>query len=146
MAPPRASIQTRASNALRQLWPNLVNSMHDRASQHGAGAAERFLQSNLVRRILILVPAAHPWAGILHFSLVLPYTSRVAQYMMKLLSAGSLGALFFSTSAPTPDSDPECGQAPDAVTQLLQAATVGLVTSLLGDVLLGLTPSPHCWT
>eukprot|EP00434_Breviolum_minutum_P001501 symbB.v1.2.001324.t1/scaffold57.1/size370615/33 len=44
-----------------------------------------------------------------------------------------MGALFFSSSAPTPDSDPKCSPPSDEFERVVQSVTVGFVTAFLGD-------------
>eukprot|EP00434_Breviolum_minutum_P040925 symbB.v1.2.036390.t1/scaffold5127.1/size30577/3 len=43
-----------------------------------------------------------------------------------------MAALFFSSSAPTPESDPKCSPPEDLFERLVRSVTVGLVTGLLG--------------
>lgn len=111
-----------------------VGGLREKASQLGSGAAQNFLQSNWFCRVLMLFPALHPFAELVRFSLMLPYNVRVAFIVMKVIGAGALGALFFSSSSPTPDSDPECTPPKDPFENLVQTATVGFVTALLEDM------------
>ena len=135
----RATMRAHAAAVIQRMRPSLdyLRSLHARVSHHGSDAADQFLQSNPLYRILLLFPALHPWCRMMHYSLVRPYSSRVAQYIMKILSAGAIGALFFSTSAATPDSDPECSQSPELAARFARTATVGFVSTMLGDVHLG---------
>ena len=73
-----------------------------------AGAATSFLQSGFLCRLGMLLPAGHTWLKIRQMSVLIPYSVRVALIGMKVISAAAMGALFFSSSAPTPDSDPDC--------------------------------------
>ena len=73
-----------------------------------AGAATSFLQSGFLCRLGMLWTAGHTWLKIRQMSVLIPYSVRVALIGMKVISAAAMGALFFSSSAPTPDSDPDC--------------------------------------
>ena len=75
---------------------------------NAAGAATSFLQSGFLCRLGMLLPAGHTWLKIRQMSVLIPYSVRVALIGMKVISAAAMGALFFSSSAPTPDSDPDC--------------------------------------
>ncbi|CAK9005235.1 unnamed protein product [Durusdinium trenchii] len=104
-----------------------------KSAEVGAGAAEQFLRSNCFGRICALFPAVHAWLKVLRFSVVVSHSVRVMLIAMKIISAGALGALFFSTTEHTPESDPECVEPTDPFDQLVQTATVGLGTAVLGD-------------
>lgn len=80
-----------------------------------------------------LFPASHGWLKVLRFDLAVPYAVRVALVAMKVISAGALSALFFSSSAPTKEADPECQPPVEPWEHLVRVLTVGVVTALLGD-------------
>ena len=88
-----------------------------------AGAATSFLQSGFLCRLGMLLPAGHTWLKIRQMSVLIPYSVRVALIGMKVISAAAMGALFFSSSAPTPDSDPDC--TPPEATRLKRSRSGG---------------------
>eukprot|EP00435_Cladocopium_sp_Y103_P062094 s1141_g23.t1 len=67
-----------------------------------------------------------------------PVRVNVALLFLKITSAGALGAVFFSSGSPSPDSDPECFPPEGGVEQAVQSFTVGLTTTILGDVIISI--------
>jgi len=110
-----------------------VNAFLGNAQQNGTGAATSFLQRGFLCRFALLFPAAHNWLKLRQMSVLIPYSVRVALIAMKVISAEALSALFFSSSAPTPDSDPKCSPPSDDFERTVQSVTVGFVTAFLGD-------------
>lgn len=55
---------------------------------------------------------------------------------MKLISAAAAAALFFSSEAETPDSDPECEQPEELWREMVQNFTVGVLSAFLGDAVI----------
>ena len=47
-------------------------------------------------------------------------------------SAAAASALFFSSSAQTPDTDPDCEPPEDLWREMVQTATVGILTAFIG--------------
>ncbi|CAE7253645.1 HERC2 [Symbiodinium sp. CCMP2456] len=70
---------------------------------HGASAVQSILQRGWCSRVCLLVPAFHPWIALLRFSILTPYTVRVALVFLKLCTAGATNALFFTSTTPSPD-------------------------------------------
>ncbi|CAE7941396.1 unnamed protein product, partial [Symbiodinium necroappetens] len=87
------------------------------------------------RRVALLFPAFHPWIALLRLSLLTSYKVRVSLIFLKLCTAASTSALFFTSSSPGPDSDPNCKKPQTLVAQLVQNTVVGVVSALLGDVI-----------
>jgi len=110
-----------------------VSALRGNVQRSGSGAATSFLQSGFLCRLGMLLPAGHTWLKIRQMSVLIPYSVRVALIGMKVISAAAMGALFFSSSAPTPDSDPDCTPPEDQWERLLQTVIVGLVTAFLSD-------------
>ena len=110
----------------------------DISADHGHQAAQAFLQRGYLCRLATLWPASHPLLKLFHFSMLAPMRASVALLVLKVTSAGALGAVFFSSGSPTPDSDPECSPPNSAVEQAIQSLTVGLVTALMGDVIISI--------
>ena len=50
------------------------------------------------------------------------------------ISAAAAAALFFSSEAETPDSDPECEQPEELWREMVQNVTVGVLSAFLGDM------------
>lgn len=124
------------------------------SEDHGQAAAEEFLQRGWLCRIATLWPASHPWIKAMHFSILAPVRVNVALLFSKITSAGALGAVFYSSSSPSPGSDPECFPK-GGVAKAVQSFAVGLVTTMLGDVIISIlfalqvkrvVFSPHKWS
>ncbi|OLP99250.1 hypothetical protein AK812_SmicGene18223 [Symbiodinium microadriaticum] len=109
---------------------------YEEMKKHGAQAVESFLSSTWVKRILLLFPALHPWLETVRFSLFTSHAVRAALIITKLTSAAAVGALFFSSSSTTPDSDPDCQPPTDLLASMVQTATVGIISALLGDLVI----------
>ena len=109
-----------------------------RSADHGKTAAETFLQRGFLCRVATLWPASHPWVKATHFSMIAPVRVSVALLFLKVTSAATLSAVFFSSSSPSPDSDPECLPPTDPVAKAVQSLTVGLITALLSDVVVSI--------
>jgi len=131
----RASIRemVEVAGRLRHSALAKVNTLLGDAQQNGTGAATSFLERGFLYRLALLLPAAHTWLKLRQMSVLIPYSVRVALIAMKVTSAEALGALFFSSSAPTPDSDPKCSPPSDNFERTVQSVTVGFVTAFLGD-------------
>ncbi|CAE7234800.1 unnamed protein product [Symbiodinium sp. CCMP2456] len=100
---------------------------------HGAVAVQSILKSCWLVRVGMLFPAFHPWIALLRHSLLTTYKVRVALIFLKLCTAGATNALFFTSSAPGPNSDPNCRPARDLLARLVQNTVVGMVSAFLGD-------------
>ncbi|CAE7669627.1 unnamed protein product, partial [Symbiodinium sp. KB8] len=109
---------------------------YEEMKKHGTQAVESFLSSTWVKRILLLFPALHPWLETVRFSLFNSHAVRTALIITKLTSAAAVGALFFSSSSTTPDSDPDCQPPTDLLASMVQTATVGIISALLGDLVI----------
>lgn len=138
---PRASIQEgfrQMRQSIQMVIQNLTHAdaLYEKVSKDRRGAAQEYLQRGWLRRVLLLLPAGHAWLKIQRFSIVLPYSVRVALICMKLISCGFLSALFFASAAPAPDADPDCAPPSDEFAKLVQTATVGIVSAVLGDGLI----------
>ena len=103
---------------------------------HGASAVESILQRGWCSRICLLVPAFHPWIALLRFSILSPYTVRVALVFLKLCTAGATNALFFTSTTPSPDDDPACRQKLGFFEALVQNCIVGFLSAFLGDCII----------
>lgn len=110
-----------------------VSALHGNVRQNGEGAAASFLDRGFLCRLALLLPAVHNWLKVRQMSVLIPYSVRVALIAMKVISAEAMGALFFASSAPTPDSDPKCSPPSDGFERLVQSVTVGFVTAFLSD-------------
>jgi len=104
------------------------------AADHGQGSAQRFLGSSFFWRFMMLFPASHNWLKIYQLSILLPYSVRVVLIGMKVVGNQALNALFFTSKAPVPDSDPQCNPPPDVFERWVQAVTVGITTAFLTDI------------
>eukprot|EP00434_Breviolum_minutum_P036960 symbB.v1.2.032758.t2/scaffold3973.1/size47119/1 len=131
----RASIREIVEVAGRVRFSGLakVNALHGNAIENGTGAATSFLERGYFCRLALLLPAVHNWLKLRQMSVLIPYSVRAMLIGMKVISAEALCALFFSSSAPTPDSDPKCNPPSDDFERLVQSVTVGFVTAFLGD-------------
>lgn len=125
------------------------------SEDHGQAAAEAFLQRGWLCRIATLWPASHPWIKAIHFSMLAPVRVNVALLFLKITSAGALGAVFYSSSSPSPGSDPDCFPPKGGVEKAVQSFTVGLITTMLGDFIISIlfalqvkrvVFSPHKWS
>ncbi|CAE7197674.1 HERC1 [Symbiodinium natans] len=103
---------------------------------HGANTVQCILDSRWYKRVGLLFPAFHPWIALLRLSLLTSYKVRVSLIFLKLCTAGATNALFFTSSSPGPDSDPSCKKPQTLVAQLVQNTVVGVVSALLGDVII----------
>eukprot|EP00435_Cladocopium_sp_Y103_P053440 s657_g17.t1 len=113
-----------------------ARAMRGHVEESGAGAANEFLSGNVVTRMRLLFPAAHTWAKLAQFSIAVSYSIRVALLSMKVLSAGALNALFYSSSSPAPGSDPECSPKSGSFEYWVQKFTVGTVSASVGDLVI----------
>ncbi|CAE7025665.1 HERC2 [Symbiodinium natans] len=104
--------------------------------EHGAKAVKSFVSSTWMTRILLLFPALHPWLETVRFSLFTSHTTRTALIITKLTSAAAVGALFFSSTSFTSSSDPDCAPPTNLLSQMIQAATVGLLSAFFGDTVI----------
>jgi len=111
-----------------------VQEWSSRAADYGQGEAERFLGGNFFWRFMMLFPAVHNWLKISQLSILLPYSVRVVLIGMKVVGNQALNALFFTSKAPVPDSDPTCNPPPDVFERWVQAVTVGITTAFLTDL------------
>ncbi|CAE7785608.1 unnamed protein product, partial [Symbiodinium sp. KB8] len=102
---------------------------------HGASTVQCMLASRWYRRVALLFPAFHPWIALLRLSLLTSHKVRVSLIFLKLCTAASTSALFFTSSSPGPDSDPNCKKPQTLVAQVVQNTVVGVVSALLGDVI-----------
>ncbi|CAE7461738.1 atad1, partial [Symbiodinium pilosum] len=78
------------------------------------------------------------WRALALFSMFTPHSIRVALLFMKLVSAAAANAVFFRTTAQPADADPRCSKPQDLLSRIVQAFTVGVVTAVMGDVLIAL--------
>ncbi|CAE7755059.1 HERC2 [Symbiodinium microadriaticum] len=103
---------------------------------HGASAVQSVLQRGWCSRVCLLIPAFHPWIALLRFSILTPYTVRVALVFLKLCTAGATNALFFTSTTPSPDDDPSCRQKLPFFEGLVQNCIVGFLSAFLGDCII----------
>eukprot|EP00435_Cladocopium_sp_Y103_P046814 s3310_g13.t1 len=129
---------SRAFRAARRGASEMVKArlMRRRLTETGAGAAKLYLEGNILSRMMLLFPAAHSWLKVVQFSISISYSQRVALIGMKVLSAGMLNAVFFSSSASTPDSDPDCKPKSGTLEYWSQKFSVGIVSATVGDMLI----------
>eukprot|EP00440_Ansanella_granifera_P011823 gb/GFBE01012841.1/.p1 GENE.gb/GFBE01012841.1/~~gb/GFBE01012841.1/.p1 ORF type:complete len:664 (+),score=137.13 gb/GFBE01012841.1/:1-1992(+) len=104
----------------------------------GPQSVTDFLNAGWCKRVFMLFPALHKWLQMLRFNLFVSHTARTALIMMKLTSAAATSALFFSGSSFANDSDPDCQESESALIRLYQAAVVGLLSALMGDILIAI--------
>jgi len=97
---------------------------------------DTFLSSSVFLRLRLLFPALHPYAENTRVSLFTSHVTRTTLIILKLMSAAATGALFFSSSASTPDADPDCEEPEDIWQRMIQTATVGVLSAFLGDCVL----------
>ena len=122
------------SHGATKTWSNFAAESDDQ----GEAAARAFLERGWVCRIATLWPASHPWMTATYFSMLAPIRVSVALLFLKVTSAGALSAVFFSSGSPSPDADPECTPPSGGIAKAVQSLTVGLVTAMLGDVIISI--------
>ena len=111
----------------------------DRSAAHArrkAWVAEQFLHSAWLNRVLLLARAKHPWITMQFVSLFRSHTVRASLIILKLVSAAAANALFFISTATTPDSDPDCAPPQDFGERMLRAGIVGILSACMGDILI----------
>ena len=108
------------------------------SEDQGEAAARAFLERGWLCRIATLWPATHPWMTATHFNMLAPVRVSVALVFLKVTSAAALSAVFFSSGSPSPDADPECSPPAGGVAKTIQSVTVGLVTAMLGDMIIAI--------
>lgn len=113
-----------------------ARAMHGRLAEDGAGAAKRYLESNLFGRVFMLFPAVHNWLKLSQFSIVVPCIIRTELIELKVWSCAFLNAVFFSSTLPPPDSDPACRPESGSVAYWAQKFTVGTVSATVGDFII----------
>ena len=72
---------------------------------HGVWAVEKFLHASWCMRIVLLLPAMHPWMALALVSLFGSHKRRAALIILKLATATFTSALFFTNGAQSFDSD-----------------------------------------
>ena len=108
------------------------------SEDQGEVAARAFLERGWLCRIATLWPATHPWMTATHFNMLAPVRVSVALVFLKVTSAAALSAVFFSSGSPSPDADPECSPPAGGLERTVQSVTVGLVTAMLGDMIIAI--------
>ena len=127
-----------ATMSLEHAGTSTLSTYAAESDDQGEAAARAFLERGWLCRIATLWPASHPWMTATYFSMLAPIRVSVALLFLKVTSAGALSAVFFSSGSPSPDADPECTPPSDGIAKAVQSLTVGLVTAMLGDVIISI--------
>eukprot|EP00930_Biecheleria_cincta_P097701 TRINITY_DN8939_c0_g2_i1.p1 TRINITY_DN8939_c0_g2~~TRINITY_DN8939_c0_g2_i1.p1 ORF type:complete len:1096 (-),score=179.46 TRINITY_DN8939_c0_g2_i1:85-3102(-) len=104
-------------------------------SEKGVEAFDQFTRNRWWHQLVLLFPAIHPWLAVFHISIFNSHASRAALIMIKLVSCAAGNAFFSDAQSLKSASDPRCEQSADTWVVIIQAATRGISTALLGDLL-----------